>query len=56
MVTSVIAKNSASAIRAPKSKEVPLPVYADDLLANVREGFEKTNVYIKNCMDALNES
>ena len=54
MSASEFAENSAAA-GAPKPKEVPLPVYADDLAPNVRDGFDKTCVYIKDCTDALEE-
>jgi hypothetical protein len=53
MPGSIIAKNSAGA--ASKAKEVTLPVYADDLTDNVRAGFDNTCVYIKDCIDALEE-
>ena len=53
MGVSEIGDNSTAA--ASKLKEVALPVYADDLPANVREGFDKTCVYIKDCTDALEE-
>jgi hypothetical protein len=49
----IIAENSAGA--ASKAKEVTLPVYADDLADNVHAGFDNTCVYIKNCIDALEE-
>ena len=48
-------KNSTAAAVAPKPKEVALPVYVDDLPSNVREGFDKTCVYIKDCTDVLEE-
>ena len=41
MGVSEIGDNSTAA--ASKLKEVALPVYADDLPANVREGFDKTD-------------
>ena len=52
----VVGDTSTAAATTPKPKEVALPVYADDLPDNVRDGFDKTCVYIKDCTDALEES
>ena len=56
MFESLVAGNSAVVVAiVSKPKGIPLPVYADDLPTNVREGFDKTCVYIKDCTDALEE-
>ena len=55
MVNSVVDDTSTATTAASKPKEVALPVYADDLPDNVRDGFDKTCVYIKDCTDALEE-
>ena len=54
-----MAQNSAASAATsgvePKPKEVPLPVYAEDLADNVRAGFDSTCVYVKDVSDALEE-
>ena len=55
----VLIKMSTSADKgdevATDSEEIVRPVYADDIPQNIRDGFDHTRNYIKQCHDALDE-
>jgi hypothetical protein len=53
MVNSNNGENSVAA--GEKKEELVPPIFAADLAPNVHAGFDNTCVYIKECIDALEE-